>query len=376
MSIRHVKVSELTSFSAEVEATPDRYPVVPITTARAKAQAGNPVAKSDDVALVVAYEDKGRCVGYLGIVPCQLWTDHGTDTVYALSTFFVDPGFRGQPYAGSIMREVIGLGYDLLLSGYSPSARRFYEKHPEWFEPCPPAEDFSMAIRPLSILVSRQNCLQRSQRFSRLSKILLSVSRSIDTRIMRTVQKQIVNKQILKTFEVETKKVHPMGSKRQTGPHFVRSFEVVNWMINNCWITEECDRCVEYFFSSSRRLFKFRAFDLFDSDSRDHIGFVVFQISREEKLGRLKILDVDLDSSERIGFVVELAMRVAAQWQIELIEGSRDILSAEKSLRWFRLTTRIRERGNFVHIGNPKGLLAYNFEKIKFHYCDGDSAFT
>ena len=106
---RHIHVHELEAYGNS-EAY-GRLPTVPITFSRIASQVQNPRASMEDLALIVAEEESGEVLGFIGLLPDYLFTPE-RQKVYWISCWWTDTE-RGK-----------NLGIPLLYAAYKHSEGR------------------------------------------------------------------------------------------------------------------------------------------------------------------------------------------------------------------------------------------------------------
>jgi len=385
--IERIPVGRLPEFAQQAVADPERYRILPITTYRATAHATNPVASPDDIGLIVAYDDD-RCIGYLGLLPCQLRAGEKITTIYALSTFYIDPAFRGRQVADNIMAAAIQLDYGLLLSGFTPAAEKYYRKNPHWFTYAGAVPYMRLRLDRLFVVsgVFRKLAQVRALGpFRWLFNALFSLSRRTVDPVLRplmcrffcarAVQRspKVEARPVVEVQKIDSAKSHLDESGR---PHFYRDEKIVNWMIKYPWITEEPNVRLDYQFSYRRDRFSFLPFELFDRQSGERVGYVVFSISTEGDYSTLKILDYRITEEIYAPGIFELAMHEASRRMAEVIGPYRFWFYAQTNRRLRRHTER-RERGTFIGpAGKKESVFAGVDDELMLDFCDGDTPFT
>ena len=126
LRLQRVRVGELPEFARRALQDRARHGILPITVRRADAQARNPAASPDDVALIVAYLED-RCIGYLGMFPVRFEEDGRTRKVLSLSTYYVGPEHRGTGAGALLLLHAVSMGNDLFVAGFSEVAGRLYQ---------------------------------------------------------------------------------------------------------------------------------------------------------------------------------------------------------------------------------------------------------
>ena len=124
-----IQVSQLVAFVQSPQYLQSE--VVPISPQRAHAQAHNPHAAPDDIALILAYDEKNILRGYLGILPDIVENQKVGDTTKVgwLSCIWVDNRVRGQGIAKNlVITAEKAYPNRLLLTEFTPAAHQLYVK--------------------------------------------------------------------------------------------------------------------------------------------------------------------------------------------------------------------------------------------------------
>ena len=120
MECRLVKVGELIDFVASD--TFNDYQIIPISKHRAISQAANPRADSEDIALIVFFEEQ-QPIAYLGIVPDEIGLDGMKMKVGILSGLFVHEKYRGRGLAKKMVET--SMQYYTYILGFDSSSEAF-----------------------------------------------------------------------------------------------------------------------------------------------------------------------------------------------------------------------------------------------------------
>lgn len=123
ISLRFITVGQLMAFIESPQYLQSE--VVPISPQRAHAQAHNPHAAPDDIALILAYDEKNILRGYLGVLPDIV----ENQKVGWLSCIWVDNRVRGQGIAKNlVIAAEKAYSNRLLLTEFTPAAHQLYVK--------------------------------------------------------------------------------------------------------------------------------------------------------------------------------------------------------------------------------------------------------
>ena len=105
------------------------WPVLPISRHRALSHVANPRTQDDDVLLLLAMEE-GEMVGYLGVLPDEIFNGGGQPMrVGWMSCIWTHPRMRGRGIAELLVKAALR-AYDgrLLATSFTPAAKKLYDK--------------------------------------------------------------------------------------------------------------------------------------------------------------------------------------------------------------------------------------------------------
>ena len=126
MRLESIKVKDLQTFLESEDFKKMRY--IPISRRRGFAQAINPRALPEDVALLLAYLDE-KMVGYLGFLPDDIYNDQQTTHLAWMSCIWVDPNTRGKGVAKSLLKKGMEVWDNkLLATEFTAPAKKLYDK--------------------------------------------------------------------------------------------------------------------------------------------------------------------------------------------------------------------------------------------------------
>lgn len=394
MRIEAITVGQLRAFAESEIAKAGPNGWVPITRQRAVAQAANPYAVADDVALLVAYSGD-KCVGYLGILPGRLRDATCFHKVNWVSTIFVEPAYRNHGTAVQLLESARFLGYDLIAAEAADSAARLYRAcrfrafgplvsyratapPPDWEPIC----SFPMRIaRRVGVAVgldspslakriegcrARYASFRRAGTFAQLAKLLNGDPDALTYE--RSNEPFAGNDQ--PNFDLS-----PLNIRQ---PHFYRGPEIADWMLRYKWVLPQAEARdnVRYPFSNTRHSFFFVRLSLFGPSLRP-AGEAVLSISRRSETdpGNMKVLDFRLESETSTRAFVGVLLDAASRAEIAAID-----FPSELRLGPFAgdgpLVVESRQREYFCVSAKPDGPLASALGDIALSFCDGDTPFV
>ena len=153
---------------------------------------------------------------------------------------------------------------------------------------------------------------------------------------------------------------------------FVRNVNVINWMINNSWISEDYADKANYQFSHYRKFHRYRAYQMKDSRSGENLGYVVFSVMEKRSLRFLKVLDYKLKSDDLIYNVLDLTLNECARWKIDVFEGPESLRTPVQKSFWMKKMCQSIKRGYYLHLTSENSNLNEYEKKLILNYCDSD----
>ena len=389
MIIEFVKVCELAEIARNAKNNKKRFPFLPITEIRANAQSKNPVADKDDFGLIVAYSDD-VCVGYLGLLPCLLRKGDIISKVYAFTAFFVDSAYRKLGVANKIMEYAFTLNYDFFYSGYTEAFYRFSIKNPQWFKRIGDTHFLQInldLILPIFATIERLRREDESfwsqEPFSYIARAILFIIRRLSHKAFirryydffktpghskfREIKFKSVSR--ITPLSVSTQELPPLR------PYFYRDIKIINWMIENPWISEAPSHKSNYFFSNWRQRFRYLAYELHDEKHDSYLGYVVFSLSTRGEITTLTILDSELvDNAYRFS-VLDQALKIALEEDVDKII-TPDIYTpvVESHSKLCGITIH-KTKGNFLAQAQ-KTVFPAKHKDLILQYCEGDIPFS
>jgi GNAT superfamily N-acetyltransferase len=384
--VDEVPLKELPGFAQWVLEDRQTYGIVPITPYRAESLANNPIAEPHDIGLLVAYVDK-RCVGYVELMPVLLESGGAQRKAVVLSTFYVHPDAHGTPVGTMLLIRAISQGYDTFVASINEGAERIYEAMR--FKQSGPLVYLRIRIDHGMVLSNALNRLGRWLHHRGLGifrRLALELIRNTVDPIMRPVVIALLMGPLLHRFwRVRARPVSEVASSDDHRPlvsegteQFVRTDDVVNWMIQYPWIAEEPYRELDYAFAYRRELFRFLAFELYHSVTGETLGYAVFSVTKEDGRTILKVLDHRLSDERYLPCVARLALDLAKEWSADVIECASEF---NDCLRWSPFFLLIREKPSrrfFIYTRGEAGEGEADDERptrLVLGMCDGDAPF-
>lgn len=279
LNIRRVRLEELEDFARSSLVDPAFSQVAPISLVRARAQANNPLADPEDLALVVAF-DGDRCIGYHGVLPGYLNTSTGRSKIYWLVTFYLDPDYRGRGCGKQLVQAIQETGIDLVATGLTKGAVGVYR-----------SLGFSeLGELPFGQLrVDRLQLANRAKAGTGMHRLL----RRVDAWYYLLAKKSLYGfacreSRIPKHRRPEAFEWQPPERRqsRSGQPGRASSFErgpaTIGWMLQYPWIVSRDDTGEDvknYYFSRVRDRFEFVVLELAGRDGTPTEEFAILSLS-------------------------------------------------------------------------------------------------
>jgi len=384
IEIETIMVGELERFARRSLAASQPGEVVPAAIARSRAQDRNPAADPGDVGLLVAYQD-GRCVGYLGLMPGRLRVRGRDEKVYWLSTWYVPPELRHTGAGAKLLLRARALRRDLVVTHLNAEAARVYEALR--FKPLGPLEyiegkfsrnnPLALPFRVMRKLARRNNSIGLPS----LDRIIVAA----DALFKRLLFPLLIAYVARGRTRFEARVVDRIGSDmfeadqdRSAPIRFRRGADIINWMIEEPWITTEPEGITGgFYFTDYKPLFRYVAIEIYGPESADHKGFVVLR--HEQGLDgkrTLIVLDYHFGDSADERILLSFALGQARDFGADDMILPGVIRTDLVPLRLLGLFLRQRRRAYFCYTSRKDGPLAAAADGIHLSVSDGDFAFA
>ncbi len=386
-SIRLVRIKDLVRFAEQAPRDPAFASVMPTTPARARSQALNPWADTDDPALLVAFVD-GRCTGYFGLLPGMLACAGRLDKIFYATTFFVAPAYRNQGLGAFILNEVMRLNLDVVLTGMTEGAKSAYRR--AGFEDLGLLTYYQLRLDRLRPLAKLGDAFD-----SDLAGILSGAGRpgafllQIDDRVYRQLKNRFYRRCTARfaasSRPYGVRQVDRIDERRfpdrtdATAAGFLRGGKVLNWMLDYPWIVSAPQKPPEtkhYFFSAARDLFRYIALEVFRPATGDVIGYVLLSVSRRRSQTLIKLLDHFLPDPDSGRLLAELLLTYARSSLADRIEYSATLAPFINPRRCLKPLIKRRKRRYMICPRKGLSPLAAARKDIVLNYCDADIAFV
>ncbi|HLG98224.1 MAG TPA: hypothetical protein VKX49_18045 [Bryobacteraceae bacterium] len=333
--------------------------------------------------LLVAYYD-GLCVGYQGVLPGWLRTAKGLAKVYWGTGSYVLPEFRKRLVAVHLIRKLISLRKDLIVTYFNKSlADLLIGMH---FQELPPLEYLTVRLDRLDCVTHQFRRLYGSEKrwplLRRTADILARVSRRACYPPLRAAYCRSWAQRSERALKEIDWRQDPAGeltvddrSIPDTTPGFGRDAEAINWMMTFPWIQENGPATnPPYFFSESYDLFRYMTLYLMDKDATQR-GYMVLSRAIEKGERRLKVLDFRC-GAEDYRSLFWLVSKFAAEFQADEIELPREFEQYAAGLPFGSVIMRKERRRYLCYPYAKDSPLSTALDTLTLRLTDGDSPFT
>lgn len=388
--IEQVRVGDLHGFASRAFARAGEGDVLPISERRALAQSRNPYAAEEDIGLLVAYH-RGKCVGYLGVLPGRMTLRGAPSKVDWLTTWFVASHLRGRRVGHRLLEEAFGLGYDLFATNYSPSAARVMRA--AGFLEFGPVRSYVLDVRraapwvsPITLVRRRlRNAGREENNAARLARaVARRLSRPAKAQVYRvllhSLQPHLSHTRWVEVDAIDEERRLPREGSASASSRFVRGPGIVNWMLRYPWISEAEASVAEgranYHFSSVRRLFRRVPVELHSIRTGEYRGYALLSVADIRERTVLRVLDHQLADPEAYAATLAAALHYARWYEADSV-----VLPASFAphLGWSFLSRLLLTHSDRPYLCRPRepgGTLARSLNAIQLDYCDGDIAFN
>jgi GNAT superfamily N-acetyltransferase len=386
--IEKIRIGELSDYAAAFAASSPPPGTAPMTRIRALSQVKNPCAREDDIGLLVAYRD-GRVIGYHGVMPGLLAVDGCISQVHWSTAVFVIEDCRGRGVGRQLIEAFKGLGKDMMVPGVmTTGAQGAYLS--SGFGPLGMCSYFQLRVERVDRIASLFNALQTcavaaglpiGSPLSRLSGWMLKAQQKVFYRRAAAVldpgQKAISWRRVdrIARYRIQAPKGRAI---------FLRGNDIINWMLANPWVYSRLDISPEdlagevrhYYFTKTRELFRYAAFEIFSGGTGDCSGFVVLSLSRNRGRAKVKILDHAADTPLAARAVGCLALSAARSILAGRIEIPTRLAPVFHEIPLLRPLLKHQELLCVGFPANPRSPLAASMGAIDLGIQDGDAGFT
>jgi len=384
--IEKIALADLPSYARSFIGSSASAGTAPITCIRARSQSANPYARPQDVALLAALCEE-QVVGAHGVIPGLLARRGSLSRVHWSSAVYVADPFRGRGIGRRLVDAFKSLGKDVVVpAGITQGAEGVY--HACGFKPTGRLNYFQLRVERIDRTPSplRSPAPIRFFYGQRVESLLGWLARQS----WRT-QKAVFYRRVLSRLapiDGLWRAVRRIRHFDRVPPYdrtvFFRGTKAVNWMLANPWvysldatsIDDLRDEVRHYYFTKTRPVFRYAAFELVDPRTGADRGFVVLSLSRTRKRATVRILDHETPGSDAVRTAAGLAITAAKSILADRIELPPELAGPFKN---DPLLQPLIKRQSPVGLGfssSGHSPLAHALGRIRLSLSDGDAGFT
>lgn len=379
VSILRVRVRELEEFARRTAEEARQGGVVAISPERARAQARNPFAQPDDVALVVAYVG-GRCEGYMGLFAGCLREGGRDRRVTWMTTWYASPRVRRMKVGYRLLTAACEETTALIATVVSDDAAKVFRTSMMGDMPrlayhivdLRRAVPWSLLLRKVASRAGARGLLPRVERG------LFAPARAALLALLTARYAAAAAAARLRPVEVSSLDDDDFAPVPADAVRFVRGARVVNWMLAHPWVTEAStppdDGWRDYYFSRTRPLFRYTAYR-FHTEAGGRAGFAVLGVTEERGHRAVRLLDHELRGPADAEALLGLVLQYARRWRADSLVLAESLGPALRGPVW-RVLSRRTSRPYFCNLAEPDGELAALLKRAQLDRCDADVAFV
>jgi GNAT superfamily N-acetyltransferase len=390
IKIKKIRLGEIDAFAQNAPRLAPYQKAVPISRQRALSQLNNPYGRPDDVALLVALCGD-QCVGYQGLLPGLFWHQNELRRVHWSTAFFVSPDYRGAGVAGRLLEEIKALNIDFPVTRMTESARQAYLK---------------AGFKELGYLTYYQLRVEKIRKLEVIlqeaEKLTVTGSEPIETTNLTSAEhwhesplyqfsKAIFYRQFLggligRQDAIEHRKVAQIDARAQhvierqlNRPRFFRGIEALNWMLNYRWLISAAHEKVEaepYYFSLVSERFEYVALEIYSAKSRAFRGFLILSLLVKKGRTWVKILDFGFKEPADGNLAAYFALIYAQKFSADRLEFPARLLDYFEDNALLQPLIKKQQRIYLYYPRSQGSVFEDCVGKIRFDYCDADTAFT
>lgn len=335
--------------------------IVPISKHRAISHINNPRVQKEDVLLLLAMEEDVM-LGYLGVLPDDIYLKEGNEHCGWLSCLWVDEKQRGKKIAFNLVQKAIGVWDDkILITEFTGPAKRLYDKT-EKFD--------SLAANQGIRLYCRANftkILPPKNPIFETIKPLLKVTDTIFNIVFDL--RFLVNSTIFKNTEECHKidqEIIDFINTRQENQLFKRNQKELQWILNFPWVLpldKKENFSQKYHFSDFDKSFEFTCVKI-RNEENILIGFVIFA----KRNNHLKIPYYYLEKNNE-KLIIDLFNSYFRKWKVSTVTTfHRDLVSILNNAKTTALYKKEIHR-NYIITKKLKNKMKTSYFEIQ----DGDA---
>jgi len=387
IDINLVFLKDLRRFAEDFNDSSGFEGLAPITVYRAMAQTKNPYSHPDDVVLFVALKNN-RIIGYLGRFPGLLSFENKHYRIFWGSTFYLMDKYRGKGFGKLLLDKMTSLNQDFVVTRITPQADKTLKSY--GMKVLGSLNYFQFRVERVHFFkglfeafkkidktsggkhqLGRELIKKVEEGFYRLEKRFFYVAISGLVNKMAGNYKFWITNEIKESDFFEKQRHHP--------PFFYRGPELINWMLQERWVLSRCNDMPKksgYYFSGIRKLFTYIALKLYYRNHQNYKGFIILCVSSNKGKTVLRVLDHSLKMPDVIPAACAAVLKYAGKYQADRVEFSDKMGHYLNRRIFFKRFLKKQQREYIYFPAHENSPLEQVKKKIRFDYCDGDTAFT
>ena len=358
MKLRTILVNELEAYFASKEYA--RTEIIPITRQRVESQVHNPRANPEDPALILAEEENGNVLGFIGLLPDYIFQPE-KKKVYWISCWWVH-STKGKSLGVPLLLAAYQATGGLLLADSVPETLSVFQKSKLFVVPHPKT-GLKIFLKPLikDVLIRKKPGLKPYSSILHVVDLVLSW-------IFKPVS--IVRAWIYNVSEFVTINEFPLKNTKLLVPPnsslFQRGIEEFPWIGQYPWIMQPKKEQETRFYPFSRTASEFKYFQL-EIQVKDPFPAFLFLSIRNGVVklcyAHVENQDLKIIAKSLLAFLYKIDSKEFISFHGEL---NAEILSLN-----LPFILKLPTKYQYVW-GKPLGDLPLD----KFQYGDGDAIFT
>jgi len=359
-SFRHIRIDELESYGKSEAYL--RLSSVPITFQRIVSHVRNPRAEASDVALILAENEKGELLGFIGLLPDLLFIPV-KEKAYWISCWWIDQ-VKGKNVGVPLLLSAYKASHGKLLADSVPNTISIF-KASRLFFVAEPKEGLRVFLRPcLQKLVERKKPDWQFEQLVRISDKVLNLLFSPFAWMIKTLQSSPLESKRLLLLDEEQ---GAFLQKHLQGGYFQRGTAEWNWIVKYPWLNDsrspKSSLIAHYPFSYGVSHFQNHLFALYKNNTQVALLF----LTERDRSVKLHYAYYDAQWREEIAHCIETLL-----YQLGASEFTTfDPLLKESLAKRFRVGYKHTIYYQYVW---AKDLRLQNTTGLQFG--DGDAIFT
>jgi GNAT superfamily N-acetyltransferase len=390
IQIKKIRLGEIDAFAQKAPRLAPYQKTVPISRRRALSQLNNPYGRPDDVALLVALYGN-QCVGYQGLLPGLLAHQNDLKRVHWSTAFFVAADYRGAGVASRLLERIKALNVDFPVTRMTESARQAYLK--AGFQELGYLTYYQLRmekIRKLEVILREAENSAAPGQHPKEPTGATSGAHWVESPLYQR-SKAIFYHRLLSRLDgrqstFKHRDVRQIDARAQhvidrqfNRPRFYRGIEALNWMLNYRWLISAAHEKVEaerYYFSLVSERFEYVALEIFSAKRRDFRGFLILSLLVKKGRTWVKILDFGFKKPADGNLAAYFALIYAQKFSADRLEFPARLLHYFEGNALLQPLIKKQQRIYLFYPRSQSSAFEGCVGKIRFDYCDADTAFT